>query len=119
MPKDADRPPWRRSALFYDRIAGAYDDHLAGSDNALTRRQFQALVAAAVPAGGALLDLGCGTGLDAQWYAEQGYRVTAYDVSAEMIARLRARCAEAIGAGQVVPWTAPYPAFLDELPRRE
>jgi len=40
---------------------------------------------------GTVLDLGCGEGGDARWLAEHGWRVTAVDVSATVLARAAAR----------------------------
>ncbi|MDF8266170.1 class I SAM-dependent methyltransferase [Luteipulveratus flavus] len=43
-----------------------------------------------VPAGGHVLDLGCGNGIPAaQWLVDNGYRVTGVDVSDEMVSRAR------------------------------
>ncbi|MGX7829164.1 class I SAM-dependent methyltransferase [Actinokineospora sp. 24-640] len=39
--------------------------------------------------GGDLLDVGCGTGRDAGWLARNGYRVSAVDSSARMVAHVR------------------------------
>ncbi|MEM9713256.1 MAG: methyltransferase domain-containing protein [Actinomycetota bacterium] len=39
-----------------------------------------------------VIDLGCGTGLDAEWLAERGANVLAVDPSAEMRELTRARC---------------------------
>lgn len=39
-----------------------------------------------LPAGGKLLDIGCGSGRDAAFFLEQGYEVTALDGSAAMLA---------------------------------
>lgn len=47
---------------------------------------------------GSALDLGCGEGSDALWLAGQGWRVTAVDVSATVLARVSAR-ADAAGVG--------------------
>lgn len=48
---------------------------------------------AALPAGAHVLDAGCGPGLVAEAFLEAGCRVTGVDLSREMIARARARCA--------------------------
>ncbi len=48
-------------------------------------------VSAVVPAGSHILDLGCGPGADAVLLARNGYRVTAVDWSAAMVAEARRR----------------------------
>jgi SAM-dependent methyltransferase len=53
------------------------------------------------PEGSHLIDLGCGTGLDAVHLAKRGYRVTATDWSPQMVARTAARALEESVAGQV------------------
>lgn len=53
--------------------------------------------------GSAALDLGCGEGADAVWLAEQGWRVTAVDISATATARGAAHAAEA-GVGDRIAW---------------
>ncbi|MCO5996686.1 class I SAM-dependent methyltransferase [Actinoallomurus rhizosphaericola] len=58
--------------------------------------------AAALPAGTAL-DLGCGTGGDAIWLAERGWRVTAVDVSETVLRRAAAAAAEA-GVADRITW---------------
>ncbi|WP_156910636.1 class I SAM-dependent methyltransferase [Nocardia mangyaensis] len=50
---------------------------------------------------GTVLDLGCGEGADAIWLAEQGWRVTAVDVSATAMARGEQRAA---AAGLTIAW---------------
>ena len=47
-------------------------------------------VAQAVPAGGSILELGCGTGRITRQLVRLGYRVTAVDESAEMLAHVEA-----------------------------
>jgi SAM-dependent methyltransferase len=69
-----------------------------------------------VPAGGTLLDFGCGTGIDAQEYVRRGYRVLAYDNSAGMVAELERRCGNEIAAGKVLPCARDYSAFLRKWP---
>jgi SAM-dependent methyltransferase len=58
--------------------------------------------AAALPTGTAL-DLGCGAGGDTIWLAEQGWRVTAVDVSATVLRRAAAAAAEA-GVADRIQW---------------
>lgn len=48
---------------------------------------------AGLPAGARCLDAGCGPGLVAEALLSAGHRVTGVDLSAEMVARARARCA--------------------------
>lgn len=82
--------------LAFDSVAAEYDGPLG--NNALVQRvraRTLAAVTGAVPPGAALLDLGCGTGLDAAFLAEQGYRVTAIDWSPEMVRRTRERALKA------------------------
>lgn len=56
-----------------------------------------AVVASALEdvAPGRALDLGCGSGRNAVWLAEQGFRVTAVDFSEEALRQARKRAAEA------------------------
>ena len=68
------------SAYWEDRYAGS-DRMWSGRVNATT-----AEVVRGLPPGDAL-DLGCGEGGDAVWLAEQGWRVTALDVSPTAVAR--------------------------------
>ncbi|MFG3257114.1 class I SAM-dependent methyltransferase [Streptomyces sp. NPDC048172] len=50
---------------------------------------------------GAALDLGCGTGGDTVWLAERGWDVTAVDISATAVERVRDRARE-LGLGERV-----------------
>ncbi|MCI5223313.1 MAG: class I SAM-dependent methyltransferase [Candidatus Electrothrix sp. AR4] len=43
---------------------------------------------------GRVLDIGCGTGTNAVWLTEQGFEVTALDISTSAIAMAKKRCAE-------------------------
>ena len=83
----------------FDSVASEYDGPLG--NNSLVQHMRSALwrsIVDCVPPGGRLLDLGCGTGLDAEHMARQGYRVVAVDWSPAMIERARSRVA---GAGLV------------------
>jgi SAM-dependent methyltransferase len=91
------------AAAYYDRIADRYDAQVDGAaENRAMRRAFRRHVADRTPPGGTILDFGCGTGTDAEWYAGQGFRVLAYDSSRGMVEQLEARCRAAIDAGTIV-----------------
>ncbi|MGQ3467621.1 class I SAM-dependent methyltransferase, partial [Xanthomonas campestris] len=65
-------------------------------NNALIQRMRITLwdtVATELPVGSRLVDLGCGTGLDAGEFASRGYSVLATDWSPAMVARTRERAA--------------------------
>ena len=64
--------------------------------------QTTAEVVASLPVGDAL-DLGCGEGGDAVWLAEQGWRVTAVDISPTATAR-GAAGARARGVSEAITW---------------
>jgi SAM-dependent methyltransferase len=85
-------PDAARIGRAFDAQAAGYADAVQG--NALLagmRAHARAALTAAVPAGAHILELGCGPGIDAVWLGERGYRVTAIDVSAEMVAQARRR----------------------------
>jgi SAM-dependent methyltransferase len=114
MPRLADT---ERIAAYYDGEADRYDAVMEGDPhNAQIRDAFRALVASTVPAAGRMLDFGCGTGVDARWYAVRGYPVVAYDPARRMIAQVSTRCAREIMARQIVPATFPFAEFPHALP---
>jgi SAM-dependent methyltransferase len=79
------------------------------------RRRTLAAIAAHVPAGAHLLDLGCGPGSDAETLAWKGYRVTAVDSSPGMVAEA---CERIMRAGLEPRVTVRRLAIehLDQLP---
>lgn len=92
QPAEADR--LRDTQQAFDSVAADYDG--PRGNNALIQRMRQTLwdtVARELPDGGRLLDLGCGTGLDAAEFAGRGYRVLATDWSPRMVERTRERAA--------------------------
>jgi ubiquinone/menaquinone biosynthesis C-methylase UbiE len=86
----------------FDSVAADYDG--PRGNNELIQRMRRTLwdvVRDSVPAGSRLLDLGCGTGIDAAEFARQGHRVVATDWSPQMVARTRARADDAGLASRV------------------
>jgi len=76
----------------FDSVAADYDG--PRGNNELIQRMRSTLwdtVAAQLPVGARLIDLGCGTGLDAHEFAQRGYRVLATDWSPQMVERTRQR----------------------------
>ncbi|WP_204113178.1 class I SAM-dependent DNA methyltransferase [Shimia biformata] len=65
---------------FYDTQTDAYQKLAAGFENAALRDFAEQL-----PAGGHILDLGCGPGLDSALLVKAGFVVTAMDASAVML----------------------------------
>jgi SAM-dependent methyltransferase len=86
----------------FDSVAADYDG--PRGNNVLIRRMRRALwqtVRDELPPGSRLLDLGCGTGIDAAEFARCGYRVTATDWSPRMVERTRGRAKRAAAASRV------------------
>lgn len=80
----------------FDSVAVDYDG--PRGNNLLVqrmRRTFRGVVCSELAPGSRLLDLGCGTGLDAVGFAQRGYPVVATDWSPRMVARTEARVAAA------------------------
>lgn len=79
--------------------SAAFDVHALHYDalvepNALLQTMRAALwaeIIRRVPSPARLLDLGCGTGIDAVYFAQRGYEVTATDASREMVNQTRQR----------------------------
>ncbi len=87
----------------FDSVAAEYDGPLG--NNVLIqkmRTQVMERVEATFPRGAHLLDLGCGTGIDAAYLAERGYRITAIDAASAMVAQTRGRLKRAGLDGQVL-----------------
>jgi ubiquinone/menaquinone biosynthesis C-methylase UbiE len=80
----------------FDSVAADYDGPLG--NNALIQRMrgamWRTLGKLFLP-GSRLLDLGCGTGIDAVHLAARGYEIVATDWSPEMVERARRRAAQA------------------------
>jgi SAM-dependent methyltransferase len=86
----------------FDEVATGYDGPLGNNTlvQAARARTLAAVTRSLAP-GATLLDLGCGTGLDAVALGRQGYRVTAIDWSPNMVLKTRERVRAADGNGMV------------------
>jgi SAM-dependent methyltransferase len=73
-------PPFDPTVAYYDAHAAKYVQDTLGLDMASLYEPFLALV----PAGGHILDVGCGSGRDALAFQQRGFRVTAIDASGQM-----------------------------------
>jgi SAM-dependent methyltransferase len=80
----------------FDSVAGDYDGE-RGNNGAIQdmRGELWRWLAVLFNPGSRLIDLGCGTGLDAVHLARLGHQVTATDFSPAMVARTRERAAHA------------------------
>ena len=79
----------------FDRHAAVYDRVFSSQD---VRSEVWEIADRVLLPGMHVLDLGCGTGDDAIHFAGRGLHVTAIDVSAEMISRLRGKQIDAIAS---------------------
>lgn len=77
----------RPAASAFDAMAERFDSRF-GEWASVTaqRRAVRRELSATLPPGGQVLELGGGTGLDAEWLAQQGYQVTLTDPSPTMVA---------------------------------
>lgn len=86
-------------ASAYDAIAPGYD-RLTAEDRWMREVLWRRYARVFAP-GDHVLDVGCGTGIDARFLLGRGCRVTALDISAGMLERLRAAAGDAIEAGRL------------------
>lgn len=82
-------------AEAYNRNADKYDDFIENNPNLLRMREkVYSHVTSLLPAGARILDLACGTGTDAFWYARHGYTVHGVDISDGMLERAAEKAKE-------------------------
>ena len=81
----------------FDRHAGGYMEGWGANPLArMLRARVLAICAHLFPEGAAILDLGCGPGIDAGALEALGYEVTALDGSAVMVQEAAKRCSRVI-----------------------
>lgn len=69
------------SIAYYDENSNAFIENTAGVDMGKLYEPFLEHI----PAGGRILDLGCGSGRDTKFFSDQSYDVVAIDASAKMV----------------------------------
>jgi SAM-dependent methyltransferase len=80
------------------------------------RAAFQALVLRVVAPGSTLFDFGAGAGIDARFFAEQGFTVQAYDVDPRMREYFAEHCRDLIDAGRIALDSRRYAEFVTSRP---
>ena len=74
------------ASVPFDAIADQYDERFTNSSIGLAQRSaVWSILEAAFPPGSHIVDVGCGTGVDASFLARRGVKVTACDSSYRMI----------------------------------
>ena len=86
----------------YDLLAPTYDEDVGVNPiGEHMRGVFRTHLTVAFSRGHKVLEIGCGTGIDAVWLARFGIDVVATDISQEMLKRTEAK-ADALGLGHLV-----------------
>jgi Methylase involved in ubiquinone/menaquinone biosynthesis len=91
----------------YDAIAGIYDTHYDRPRGRSYHTHISTHVMEALPKGGRLLDIGCGTGLFVGKYLQNGGSAVGIDISRNMIEKARVRCPGSpfiLGTGEGLPF---------------
>lgn len=82
--------PFETVAEAYNRNADKYDEFIENNPNLMRmRHKVYEHVTALLPEGSRILDLACGTGTDAFWFAQHGYTVHGVDISDGMLNRAK------------------------------
>lgn len=82
----------------FDLLAQAYDQNFAlTAVGQWQREQIWHQIGDLWPQNAHLLELGCGTGIDAQYLAERGFQVIATDISSGMLTEAQRRCEDLPG----------------------
>lgn len=88
-------PAFETVAEAYDRNADKYDEFIENNPNLMRMRQrVYQFITARLPKDSRILDLACGTGTDAIWFAQNGYSVFGVDISGEMLERAKEKAKE-------------------------
>ena len=110
------------SVAYYERHAHAFFNETVGVDMIPLYQRFLPLL----PAGGAILDAGCGSGRDLRAFRALGYQVTGFDASPSLVALASEHAGVPVYclAFNDIPWRAQFDgiwacASLLHVPRAE
>ncbi len=92
-------------ARYVEQITARESDRSA-------RTAFHQVVLKLAAPGATVFDFGAGTGMDARFYAENGFKVAAYDVDPRMCDFFANHCRDLIEAGRVSLESGAYREFL-------
>jgi len=93
--------------MHYDMVADTYDYHYDHRRGRKYHTHLSNHLMKALPEGGNLLDIGCGTGLFVEKYIQHGGKGTGLDLSEKMVAKARHRCPDCefiVGTGEKLPF---------------
>lgn len=97
-----DAYPWEQVGEAFGRKAWLYDSFGREHPNlARMRAKVRAHVEALLSPGANLLEINAGTGADAAYFAQRGYRVHATDLSAGMVAQIRQKISSRALSGRM------------------
>lgn len=91
----------------YDTVADTYDTHYDHHRGKRYHTHLSNHLMNALPKGGNLLDIGCGTGLFVEKYIKNGGKGTGLDISSGMVGKARKRCTTCdfvVGTGEKLPF---------------
>ena len=103
----------RPAAMAFDSIAPVFDARFGPWQSvAVQRRAVRRVLRESLPPGGHILEIGGGTGEDALWLANQGFRVTLTDISPAMVDLARGKLAP-LGASAEIAAAEELDLFAD------
>jgi ubiquinone/menaquinone biosynthesis C-methylase UbiE len=79
----------------FDNIADIFDEEFENQITRRLRQQIYGTIDSLIPDGGSILDINCGTGIDAIALAQKGYTVCGIDLAPKMVERARQKSVQA------------------------
>lgn len=86
---------------YYDRNADEYFGRTAN----VTFDEIYSRFLKYIPAGGRIMDLGCGSGRDVKWFCDHGYEAYGLDASRELVSRASDEYDIPVFTGLIEEWT--------------